>query len=136
MFLFHSSRLYFQKHTDMLKFITVLVVNQFFMTNVSHNKFVFHCDVLSFAWINILFNRDLSFYVYNHFHFFLFSCIIHVHVFHQLYSVLTININRTFKINLETDKTKIFSNQYMQCYVYNHLKKEFILYSYVLNTNI
>lgn len=65
--------------------------------------------------------------------FFLSSCIIHV--FHQLYSVWTININRTFKINLETDKTKIFSNQYMQCYVYNHLKKEFILYSYVLNTN-
>lgn len=25
-------------------YVTVLVVNQFIMTNVSHNKFVFHCD--------------------------------------------------------------------------------------------
>lgn len=25
-------------------YITVLVVNQFIMTNVSHSKFVFHCD--------------------------------------------------------------------------------------------
>lgn len=25
-------------------YVTVLVVNQFIMANVSHNKFVFHCD--------------------------------------------------------------------------------------------
>lgn len=32
-------------------YITVLVVNQFIMTNVSHNKFVFHCDhVIYMNW--------------------------------------------------------------------------------------
>lgn len=78
---------------SVLFFFLVLVVNQFVITNVSHSlSFTVNT---SYAWIDILFNRDLSLYVYNHFHF-LFSCIIHV--FHQLYSVLTININRTFKL--------------------------------------